>query len=412
MPNTTTLLNTFALALIVAVNSAAALAQNDRWFRVELLVFANESSIQPEGAAIAEQWDATPTLAYPLASRFLIDSDRVKENEAEFQGESLVDEYGRQIITIVSEQSLLGGLESEIPAVEPPPAPVPAPLTPVYEGIRPPGARPPGVPATVAPLGGVEPAVDEAPLLPTPFVLLPSSYQEFRRKAAQMQRSGRYSLLFHESWVQPVSAEANSLPIVLDRSGDTLEWPRLQGTITLFLSRYLHVQSNLWLNTAGEYLPGTWAMPAAPLGPPSLIIEEQELVDIATAIGDLPETAVPNASNVLEVTGSGAEATLEVETIMTTEVLQEGSAEGVPGQDPLAPEQDIEDDELIEEEPLVYPYRHAVLLEQTRRMRSNEVHYIDHPLLGVIVKFTPITAEELAVIAAAQAPSPSSDQTP
>ena len=117
MPNTTTLLNTFALALIVAVNSAAALAQNDRWFRVELLVFANESSIQPEGAAIAEQWDATPTLAYPLASRFLIDSDRVKENEAEFQGESLVDEYGRQIITIVSEQSLLGGVEDEIPAV-------------------------------------------------------------------------------------------------------------------------------------------------------------------------------------------------------------------------------------------------------------------------------------------------------
>jgi hypothetical protein len=35
-------------------------------------------------------------------------------------------------------------------------------------------------------------------------------------------------------------------------------------------------------------------------------------------------------------------------------------------------------------------------------MRSGEVHYIDHPLLGLIIKFTPISAEELAAIAASQ----------
>ena len=44
----------------------------------------------------------------------------------------------------------------------------------------------------------------------------------------------------------------------------------------------------------------------------------------------------------------------------------------------------------------------VILLEQTRRMRSGEVHYIDHPLLGLIIKFTPISGEELAAIAAAQ----------
>ncbi len=50
----------------------------------------------------------------------------------------------------------------------------------------------------------------------------------------------------------------------------------------------------------------------------------------------------------------------------------------------------------------LYPYRHAVLLDQTRRMRSGEIHYIDHPLLGVIIKFTPVSGEELAAIAASQ----------
>ena len=39
-------------------------------------------------------------------------------------------------------------------------------------------------------------------------------------------------------------------------------------------------------------------------------------------------------------------------------------------------------------------------------MRSNETHYIDHPLLGVVVRFTPVSAEELAAIAAQQPPLP------
>ena len=33
-----------------------------------------------------------------------------------------------------------------------------------------------------------------------------------------------------------------------------------------------------------------------------------------------------------------------------------------------------------------YDFRHAVLVQQKRRMRSGEVHYIDHPLLGILVK--------------------------
>ena len=43
-----------------------------------------------------------------------------------------------------------------------------------------------------------------------------------------------------------------------------------------------------------------------------------------------------------------------------------------------------------------YPYAHAVLLAQTRRMRSSEVNYIDHPLMGVIIKVTPVIVNEVA----------------
>ena len=148
------------------------------------------------------------------------------------------------------------------------------------------------------------------------------------------------------------------MPIVLDLSGDTGQWPELQGTIKLYLSRYLHVETNLWLNTQGSYLSSDWRMPAPPLGPTSLIIVE------------LPEPEPPVEPELQASQNSEIEFD-NVQTVADTEAL-----------------------EFIEQGP-VYPFRHAVLLHQKRRMRSNETHYIDHPMLGLVIRFTPVEQDEL-----------------
>ena len=309
-------LTTGALAALALLLASPVFAQ-DRWWRVELLIFSHES------AQTSEQWDPTPNLAYPSAARFLVEPGRVKNNIRQHHADSVVDKFGRQILTLTPESG------ADIP-------------------------RDPNVPA--API---------ATRLPTPFVALPSAQLEFRGKAAYMQRTGKYQTLFHQTWVQPVTDQASALPVILDRSGDTGQWPRLQGSIKLYLSRYLHLETNLWLNTPGDYLPGVWQMPAPPLGPPSLIIEA------------LPE---PELENLTGEWSSGAEQPS----------LPEG-AEGLP-----LPEEDLGP---------VYPYRHAVLLQQERRMRSTEVHYIDHPMLGVVAKLTPLTAADLEAMRQAEAGS-------
>lgn len=317
MPTLTLRLMATALACLALFWGPGALAQgNQRWFRVELLIFSHQNPVT------SERWESTPTLAYPGAARFLIERDRVASNAARHGGDSIVDEFGRQIITLPD----------------------------------------PGVENSAAPTGSGTAA---APLRPTPFVALPAGELEFRGKAAYMQRLGRYRTLFHQGWVQPVASDTAALPIVLDRSGDTDQWPVLQGSIKLFLSRYLHIETNLWMNTSGNYLPGTWRMPAPPLGPPSLVIEapasiaEQETVTRWNT-GDEPGYPLPEdemAPDPQEVTGP------------------------------------------------VYPFRHAVLLQQKRRMRSNEVHYLDHPLFGVVVQLTPVSEEELEQMALAEAQS-------
>ena len=47
MPDKTCKLKLPALTLLAAVATTPVLAQETRWFRVELLVFANESTEQP-----------------------------------------------------------------------------------------------------------------------------------------------------------------------------------------------------------------------------------------------------------------------------------------------------------------------------------------------------------------------------
>ena len=207
----------------------------------------------------AEQWDATPDLTYPEAARFL-----------------------------------------------------------TSPGDR---SAPPGATANVSNTG-LEPS-PAASLQATPFATLPATQREFASHANSMQRSGRYRILFHESWLQPMLTQSAALPIVLDRSGDGGKWPELQGTVNLYRSNEINLETNLWLNTQGEYLHSVWRMPPPPLGPPS-------------------------AGPPFESTKSGPTD-------------------------------------------LSYPYRHAVLLKQIRPLRHGEANYIDHPMLGVIVKVMPLS---------------------
>jgi len=276
MPDRSSVLLSRLILSVALLLPHAVAAQSTRWFQVELMVFSDSSG------ATAEQWEATPDLDYPGASRFLIDPVQVTNNARQPSGDSRVDAAAR-----------------------------------------------PG---------------------PAPFTILPQTQLAFRGKAAYMQKTGRYRILFHEAWVQPIGPRSRALPIVLDRSGDEMQWPELQGTITLYLSRYLHLETNLWMNTDGEYLHSAWSMPPPPLGPQSVI--------------------------------AGAPIHNEPDTVAAVNVYDLHTQ-----QEPLELEEKSE-----KELGPVYPFRHAVLLKQKRRMRSGEVHYIDHPMLGVIVKVTPVGA--------------------
>ena len=256
-------------------------AGEDSLYRVEMLIFSRP------GGGSAEVWDATPALAYPTHSRFLVEADH--------------------------------------PAVA--------------AQLQEPGTLP-GFQEKVAPGSGT----------PAPFTALPSSNLEFRGAADRMQRDGRYHKLFHKAWIQPIPSRSQAPSLVLDRSGDGGPWPVLQGSVKLYVSRYIYLETNLWLNTNGEYLRSTWRMPPPPLGPPSAMSVDN------FAPANLAPPPPP-----------GTQPTA-------------GQGQGAPGLQTAG-----------ESTGPAYPYAHAVLLNETRRLRSGAVSYIDHPLFGIVVKVTPMT---------------------
>ncbi len=328
MPRVADWLHALALptVLLGAVLSCSARAEDDeRWYKVELLVFTRDP------VTTGELFPPSPELAYPERARFLLYPQRVADVEREHPNSTAVDDLGRIVITLPPPEGAI------FPPPEKPPETAPAPQAAVEQ----PGALLPAVPP-----------VAEQTLRPTPFVALAADHRELGTGAARLARGGGATVQFHETWLQPIPAEAEALPLVLDNSGDAGQWPELQGSVLLYRSRYLHIEANLWRNTDGRGLPAGWRMSPPPLGPEQLLTRDYQPALLAPLSVGATRFAVDfEGLPVLAPAGTGLEP--------------------------------------------VYPYRRAIRFDERRRMKRNELHYLDHPAMGVVIKITALDEDAL-----------------
>lgn len=194
------------------------------------------------------------------------------------------------------------------------------------------------------------------PLLDQAFVELDREQWQLQNIATSILRQGQFRLLFHKAWRQPTRGRQDSISVLV-RGGDQYDDHReLEGWLQLSVERYLHLKTDLWLSsfksTAGlRELP--WPkLPAIPLS-----------------------LAAPQAD-------AGVESPY----------IDSGLNDLMPTF-PQRPVFYLADRQYVVDR--------TVVLRQSRRMRSDELHYIDHPLMGVLVKVTPWEVE----------PEPAADET-
>ena len=163
--------------------------------------------------------------------------------------------------------------------------------------------------------------------------------------AARLERSGRYRVLVAAGWYEAFPPDYEGTPLRVE-TGDWIEDARareVEGHITIDRQRYLHV--NVHLNH--------W----------QLAEEDSELSENAVT-GVSGETPSPDgASNTEQTTAASA----------TTD---ESAAQQLPV--------------LAEPAPLEL----LTWIRETRRMRSEEIHFLDSPTIGVLVFFKKIEATE------------------
>lgn len=228
--------------------------------------------------------------------------------------------------------------------------------------IDPPGGPDAGSPAAGAGAAGATGAV--AP--PVPFALLAPSESLLGDAAARIAGSQNYRLLTHLSWRQP--APGNAAEHVLVTGGRPWgEHRELEGYVSLSRANFVHVTTHLWLNDFAESGTGGdgVALPPLPRPPQSL-----------------PAPEVPPLAAAEPVAGEPAPVT-------TADAATPGQPVGV---EPARAQR-------------------SVLLEASRRLAPGEVHYIDHPLFGAVLKVEPWDPDAVAAPVAGPAEAPAAAAT-
>lgn len=189
-----------------------------------------------------------------------------------------------------------------------------------------------------------------------PFFRLPAHLRELSLQADALKRSNSHRLLFHEAWRQPVRA-SNSTPAIIVSSGKLYDDHReLEGSFSVSVSRYLHLNTNLWLtdfvrvDAAGEQRDYWPELPSRPA-------QKQVQLDAS--------------------------------------MLNQGSGVSDYGWDsnssPWERALQLEDNYDFSAPSVSKAYTPAQIsvLRQQRRMRSGEVHYLDHPHMGMVILIKP-----------------------
>lgn len=172
------------------------------------------------------------------------------------------------------------------------------------------------------------------------LTLIPENRMRLRSYKFALDKNENYQPLLHQAWTQQMWGE-DSAPAIIIQGGESKGGiHELSGSIKIHISRYLHFITDLWLIT-GE------ANQAAPEESPLKANDSTESLSTAgpvTTAAKIPWPVIPPPPviNATEPTNRAVNR---------------------------------------------YP---VATLRDSRRMRSKELHYVDHPLLGVLVLITPL----------------------
>jgi len=325
------LLSSLSWAQDNTAKTTGNIIEPQRWFEIEVILFSQPSSQATE----KEYWPTDISLAYPPNWVALQDPATLQKDDTTNTGTPSTEVDG----------------EGELNSYAPPKKDLNKdPLD-----IR------------------VAEPTSEIDLTQAAFYLLPEELRQLNEKARHLSRSHKHRVLFHQAWRQPV-LDSDEAPALLISAGDQYgAHSELEGTIKFSVARYLHLRTNLWFSEFSHNYGqerGLW--PELPTRPDLRDYQQGQLQPKT-----LEHTLNAKPSNFTQFD-------LSTEGKPWAPPAAQGSIASNLLHDYQAPRNEF--DNIID-----HPYlpQRIALIKQKRRMRSKEVHYVDHPMVGILVLITP-----------------------
>ncbi|MBX2847518.1 MAG: peptidoglycan binding protein CsiV [Acidiferrobacterales bacterium] len=217
----------------------------------------------------------------------------------------------------------------------------------------------------------------ELPAMETPRITLNDTDKILAGERRRIARRSGYRVLFHEAWRQPLIPADESASILIT-GGDKIESHfELEGSIKLSLSRFLHIETNLWRNffvpNYGQEL-AYW--PALPDVPEPIKTPNIDLMTVNVSDSDIFSNNTADERFQFN-TSYDSQRSESLNLDLNTDLDSKAANNSILG---LEQNLQLETANLVNE---------IFTLRQKRRMRSQELHYIDHPRLGILVKIIP-----------------------
>ena len=191
---------------------------------------------------------------------------------------------------------------------------------------------------------------------PQPYRTLDKQERTLNPEAHTLGRSGTYQVLFHEAWRQRLSPR-NSTPWVVITGGATIGNHReLEGSLRIYTGRFTAIDTRLWRTRFGAPLalrPSDGGNTAAKPWP--------ALPRLPKMTQPLPAFMRPDPALLPVVDGSPV------------------SSRGTPTRDDGTDGYAIQDIDLM---------------KIRQRINDQDLHYLDHPRLGLLVKVTPYQPDQ------------------
>lgn len=202
-----------------------------------------------------------------------------------------------------------------------------------------------------------------------PRILPARSDQQKILTSEASKLSRRYRVLFHKAWQQTFTSTEKAPSVVINGGDSFDERSELGGSIRLSINKFIHIDTDLWLAKFSPNLGQAQQWPMPPLAPKPKV----RLAPSEENTWQLNRYEAPNIGiNAESLSHAGSDKY----RFNANTALNETYA-------------------LSNSERFNFLPDTIYSLKQSRRMRSKELHYIDHPRYGIIIRIDPISFEEV-----------------